>query len=207
MRAVLFDVDGVLIDSYGGYRKVWGQWSEARELDFPTVWAATHGRRPIDAINDVAPHLDPAFEYEQLRTIMHQIGDQFPPMPGAAALTSSLPAAQWGVVTSGQKRTVLRRFEQSGIPSPTVFIDGSDVVIGKPDPAGYLLGGSLLGADPVQCLVVEDAPDGVRAGKAAGMTVLAVATTHTTQELHGADHIVNDLQSGEVTIRQWLVGN
>lgn len=204
MRALLFDVDGVLIDSYAGYRMVWNRWSESRGLDAELVWAATHGRRPVDTLADIAPHLDASVEYAALRQLMRQVGDRFPPMPGAAKLTTGLPSEQWGVVTSGQRQTVLARFARSGIPAPRVLVDSGDVKNGKPAPDGYLLAASTLGANPVDCLVVEDAPGGVDAGKAAGMRVLAIAATHDVRELDRADQIVPDLVAAAPLIRSWL---
>lgn len=186
---------------------VWNQWSESWGLDAELVWAATHGRRPIDTIADVAPHLDASVEYAALRQIMHRIGDRFPPTPGAAALTTGLPLERWGVVTSGQRQTVLARFARFGIPAPTVLVDGGDVKAGKPAPEGYLLAASVLGANPVDCLVVEDAPSGVEAGSAAGMRVLAIATTHDVQDLGNADHIAPDLVAAAPLIRSWLRGD
>ena len=207
MRAVLFDVDGVLIDSYVGYRLVWNQWSEARGLDAELVWAATHGRRPVDTIADVAPSLDASVEYTALREIMERLGDRFPSMPAAAELTTGLPSKQWGVVTSGQRQTVLARFARSGIPTPAVLVDSGDVEFGKPAPDGYLLGAGMLGAAPADCLVVEDAPGGVEAGKAAGMRVLAIASTHSVRDLDGADQIAPNLSAAAPTIHAWLANN
>lgn len=183
---------------------VWNRWSESRGLDAELVWAATHGRRPVDTIADIAPHLDASVEYSALRQLMGRIGDRFPPMPGAATLTTGLPSEQWGVVTSGQRQTVLARFERSGIPTPSVLVDSGDVKNGKPAPDGYLLAASILGATPVGCLVVEDAPAGVDAGKAAGMKVLAIAATHDVRELYMADLIAPDLVAAAPLIRSWL---
>lgn len=207
MRALLFDVDGVLIDSYAGYRLVWNKWSDAQGLDAELVWAATHGRRPVDTVAGIAPHLDAVAEYSSLRQIMDRVGDRFPPMPGASELTAGLPSEQWGVVTSGQRQTVLARFARLGIPAPTVLVDGGDVEFGKPAPDGYLLAASMLGAVPADCLVLEDAPGGVEAGKAAGMKVLAIASTHHVRDLGAADQIAPDLIAATPIIKSWLADN
>lgn len=204
MRAVLFDVDGVLIDSYDGYREVWSRWCSLRGIDLELAWAATHGRRPVDTVAEVAPHLVPEEEYAVIRGLMADVGDRFPAFPGAAPLLRALPSEAWAVVTSGQRPTVLTRFEEHGLPEPTVFIDSGDVAAGKPSPEGYLKAAALLGVPPAGCLVVEDAPAGVRAGKAAGMTVVAVATTHHLDELADADAAFPSLSQAEPHIRAWL---
>jgi sugar-phosphatase len=199
VRAVLFDVDGVVLDSYAGYRSVWSRWCALRGVDLELAWAATHGRRPTETVAEVAAHLDPQDEYLVLKALLAEAGDVFPAYEAAPALLSALPASGWGVVTSGQRETVLARFEASCIPAPAVLVDGDDVTSGKPSPEGYLKAALLIGAAPEDCLVVEDAPAGVAAGKAAGMTVLALSTTHVRQELSNDQNLWMAL--GEVTRR------
>lgn len=206
MRTALFDVDGVLLDSYAGYREVWSRWCALRDINLELAWAATHGRRPGETVAEVAPHLNPEDEYVLLRQLLVEVGDRFPAFEAAGPLLSSLPTNTWGVVTSGQRATVLTRFAASGLPQPAVLVDGQDVKAGKPSPAGYLLGASLLGADPLDCLVLEDAPAGVRAGKAAGMTVLAISSTHAPADLTKADTVAATLAEAAPAIHSWLRG-
>lgn len=206
MRAVLFDVDGVLLDSYAGYREVWSRWCLLREVDLELAWAATHGRRPVETVAEVAPHLTPDEEYVVLKRLLDEVGDLFPAFEAAGPLLHALPLNSWAVVTSGQRHTVLARFEAHGLPQPSVFVDGDDVAEGKPSPEGYLKAASLLGVRPADCLVVEDAPAGVRAGKAAGMTVLAVASTHRADELADADEVILSLAQAGSRVGDWLNG-
>lgn len=206
MAAVLFDVDGVLLNSCAGYRGVWSRWCELRGVDFEVAWAATHGRRPVETVAEVAAHLDPREEYLLLRDILAASMDAFPAFPGARPLLVSLPSDLWGVVTSGQRATVLARFVLEGLRAPGVFIDGDDVALGKPAPDGYLQAASRLGVPPDACLVVEDAPAGVLAGKAAGMRVIAIASTHSRSDLNPADHHANSLEEATPFIRAWLTG-
>lgn len=204
MRAVLFDVDGVLLDSYAGYREVWSRWCALRGVDVELAWAATHGRRPVDTVAEVAPHLTPEDEYLVLKALLMEVGERSPAFPAAAPLLKDLTPGSWGVVTSGQRRTVLSRFAASGLPGPAVLVDGDDVTEGKPSPEGYLRAARLLGARPSHCLVVEDAPAGVRAGRAAGMTVLGIASTHSPEELTAADVVVPSLADAVPRVRGWL---
>ncbi len=206
MRVALFDVDGVLLDSYAGYREVWARWCSLREVDLELAWAATHGRRPIETVAEVAPHLTPLDEYVVLQQFSAEAGDRFPAFEGAAALVSTLPSDAWAVVTSGQRATVLTRFANSGIPAPMVLVDGDDVAGGKPSPEGYKLAAELLGAAPSDCLVLEDTPAGVRAGRSAGMTVLAVCSTHSWDALTEADVVVSSLTEAVPHVQRWLDG-
>lgn len=206
MPAVLFDVDGVLLNSCAGYREVWSRWCELRGVDLEVAWAATHGRRPLETIAEVAAHLDPQEEYLALQEFLAASMDAFPAFPAALPLLLSLPSDRWGVVTSGQRVTVLARFVLEGLPTPGVFIDGDDVALGKPAPDGYLQAASRLGVPPDACLVVEDAPAGVLAGKAAGMRVIAIASTHSRSDLNLADHHADSLEDATPFIRAWLNG-
>ncbi len=203
MRAVLFDVDGVLLDSYAGYREVWSRWCTARDVDFERAWAATHGRKPVETVAEVAAHLDPEAEYAFLEQLLAAVGES-PAFPTARTLLHALPLGRWGVVTSGEREMVLRRFRLAGVPEPQVLVDGEDVSRGKPSPQGYLLAAERLDIEPSACLVVEDAPAGIAAGKAAGMTVLALATTHALTELGSADSHKPSLADAEEVIRAWL---
>lgn len=206
MTAVLFDVDGVLVDSYAGYREVWSRWCDLRQVDLQLAWAATHGRRPVETVAEVAPHLVAQDEYVVLQQLLGEVGNRFPVFAAAAPLLSALPPDAWGVVTSGQRSTVLARFRAGSLPCPSVLVDGDDVVHGKPSPEGYLTAAAQIGADPSECLVVEDAPAGIRAGRAAGMTVLAISSTHAPEELSYAHTVVPSLAHAGPHILEWLRG-
>lgn len=205
MKAVLFDVDGVLLNSWAAHRRIWRAWTDRHSLDFEVVWAATHGRRIVETLADVAPELDPGVEEALLREIMLAEGDgAFPAHDGARDLLAGLPADRWGIVTSAKGDNVRDRFRVAGLPAPEVLIDNGAVSIGKPSPEGYLAGAAALGADPQDCLVVEDAPAGITAGVAAGMRVLAVATTHSVEEIADAHSWASSLEAAAPEIRGWL---
>jgi sugar-phosphatase len=117
---------------------------------------------------------------------------------------TGLPAGRWGIVTSAKGDNVRERFRVAGLPAPDVLIDNGAVSTGKPSPEGYLAGAVALGADPPDCLVVEDAPAGITAGVAAGMRVLAVATTHSVAEISDAHAWASSLEVAAPEIRGWL---
>ncbi|MFJ2745125.1 HAD-IA family hydrolase [Streptomyces sp. NPDC087440] len=183
IAAVLFDVDGVLLDSTAAHRRVWNTWALMRGLDTETVWRLTFGRRPEDTVRDAAPHLDPGAERRVLDGLLASGTDRFPPVDGAAALLRGLRAGAWAIVTSGDRASVHARFRTAGLPLPDVQVYAADVGAAKPAPDCYLLAAARLGVEAAECLVVEDAPAGVRAGRAAGCTVAGLTTTHTEDAL------------------------
>jgi len=205
-RAILFDADGVLVDSHGGYRAVWERWSQLQGLDTEVVLTATHARRPVDTIAEVAPHLDAAAEYARLITYVQDLPESFPVFPDAAPLLAQLPLNRWAVVTSGDAERVRARLAAGGLPLPAVLVDGAAVTHGKPAPEGYLLAARQLGTSPLDCLVIEDAPAGVHAARAAGMRVVALTTSHEAAVLHDADLVVDSLAQAQPTIMAWMDG-
>ena len=193
--AVLFDIDGTLADSTGSVERSWARLGRAHGLDVERLLSVTHGRRardtieeffPADQVDDAAAEL---FGYET--------GDveEITALPGALRILEGLPADRWAAVTSGGRELMGIRLAAAGLPVPDVFIAAEDVTDGKPDPQGYRMAAERLGVDPSRCLVVEDAPAGVGAGRHAGATVLAVATSHDLDRLTDADHVVADLST------------
>ncbi|MFA5891086.1 MAG: HAD-IA family hydrolase [Actinomycetota bacterium] len=204
MRAVLLDVDGVLLNSAEAFRTVWQTWATRHALDFDPVWAATHGRRPIDTIEEVAGHLNSGEEYAQLQMLVDDPGLRFPPMEGAEELLAALPRDRWALVTSSHAGKVRARFARVGLPVPKVVVDGTSVTRGKPAPDCYLLAAELLGTDPAACLVVEDAPAGVEAALAAGARVVGITATHPASALSNAHTLVGCLQEVRPLVEHWL---
>jgi len=207
VRAVLFDADGVLIDSHRGYRSVWDRWSRLHALDADLVHAATHARRPVDTIAAVAPHLDPHLEYARLAAFVEELPDAFPVFAGTPELLADLPASRWGIVTSGDAGTVCARLIAGAAAVPDVLVDGHAVTRGKPDPEGFLLAAKLLGVAPGDCLVVEDAPAGLEAAVCAGMDRIGITTSHPADDLHAASVVVDSLIEARTHITRWLQGH
>lgn len=188
----LFDIDGTLVDSTPAVERSWRTWAAENGLDGDAILAVCHGRRAEDTLSDLlAPELVPA-AYRRLLALEMADLDSVVALPGAEDLLRSLPRDRWAAVTSGGRELMTARLQAAGLPVPDVLVAAEDVAVGKPDPAGYLLAAQRLGADPADCVVVEDAPAGLEAGRRAGCRVLAVATSHTPEQLAGWE-VIPDL--------------
>ena len=196
-RAVLFDLDGVLVDSTPAVARVWGWWATQHGFDPEDTVRRAHGRPSLTTIRELLPNAD--HEAENNEVERREIADLegVIPLPGAMNLLHSLPSDRWTIATSCTRDLAHVRVQASGLPLPPNLITADDVRIGKPDPEPYIKAATLLGFLPEDCVVVEDAPAGIRAGKAAGARVLALRTTANDDELRaaGADFIVDNLDS------------
>jgi len=192
-RAVLSDLDGVLVDSSAAIESTWRGFAERHGLDPEHVLACGHGRRAIDLIRLTTPHLDAEAEVARIEREEIERTIDLQALPGACELVESVPARRFAVVTSASRALAVARLSAAGIPVPEVLVTAEQVEEGKPDPAGYLRAAALLGVDPAHCFVLEDAPVGVEAGLAAGMTVVAVLTTTDEGSLRNAHSRVPDL--------------
>jgi sugar-phosphatase len=192
--ALLFDLDGVLIDSTPAVARVWHQWAVEHGLDPETVIRMAHGRPSRTTIRDLLPNADIDREDREVeRREMHDL-DGVVLLPGARDLLNALPAERWTIATSCTRALAEVRLRAAGLPIPRTLTTSSDVKIGKPDPEPYLKAAAKLGFAATDCIVVEDAPAGVRAGKAAGARVIAFLTTMPRHDLEkaGADWIVQN---------------
>ena len=186
VAAVLFDCDGVLVDSAASVERAWRRWATERGLDEDAVVAVAHGRRTEDTLVDLGFSDDLAAEVERIESAEVADAASVSAYPEAAALLPTLPPDAWAVVTSGTPALVTSRLAAAGLPLPPVLVTADDVAAGKPDPQGYLKAAQRLGRAPADCLVIEDAPAGVQAALAAGMRVVALPTTHPAEELAAA---------------------
>ena len=194
-RAVLSDLDGVLVDSGAVIEGTWRRFAARHGLDADHVLAESHGRRTVDLIRLVAPHLDAAAEAARIEQEEIASAGGLRALPGARELVASIPAERFAIVTSGTRPLAVARLRAAGLPVPRVLVTAEEVDHGKPDPAGYLRAAELLGVEPAHSLVLEDAPAGVEAGLAAGMTVVAVLTTNDESSLRHAHSTVPDLRA------------
>jgi mannitol-1-/sugar-/sorbitol-6-phosphatase len=192
--ALLFDLDGVLIDSTPAVERVWHQWALEHGFNPDEVVASAHGRPSLATVRDYLPNADHAAENREVerREIADLAG--VVPLPGAVALLASLPPDRWTIVTSCTRRLAEIRIKAAGLPLPTRMVTSTDITHGKPHPEPYLKGASLLGFPAAQCVVIEDAPAGIRAGKSAAARVIALQTTAPPAALReaGADWILNN---------------
>jgi sugar-phosphatase len=201
--AILFDLDGVLADSTPSVTRAWSAWARRVGLEPEWLLRRVHGRRAIDTIRAVRPELDADSELATLVADETTDNADVVEIPGARALVSALPADRWAIVTSGLRPVATARLVAAGVPIPRVMVTAESINRGKPDPEAYLKGAAELGVAPKDCLVVEDAPAGAAAARAAGMQLLGLATTHQADELEPAALVVPDLT--HITVR--LVGD
>ena len=199
-RALLFDLDGVLVDSTANVERHWSVWGRRHGLDPHVLLPIVHGRRAIDTIRVVTPWLDAERELADLVVMEAEDTDGVVAMPGAAELLAKLDGARWAVVTSGVRAVAVARLESSGLPVPRALVTADQVQNGKPDPEGYLAGAKLLDTDPADCTVVEDAPAGAAAARAAGAHLVAIGSTHPLEMLGDADLALNRLADLDVTV-------
>jgi sugar-phosphatase len=185
--AVLFDLDGVLVDSSECVVRLWRRWAAEHDLDLDEIMRVVHGRPTIETISLVAPHLPAKEEAARFDAAEAIDTDGVTGIEGASRLVHFLPSDAWAVVTSGTRDTAMTRLTYTGLPVPSVLITADDIRRGKPDPEAYLLAAAKLGIAPGRCVVVEDAPVGISAAHSAGMRVVAVETTYSQIELREAD--------------------
>jgi sugar-phosphatase len=175
--ALLFDMDGVLINSTPAVARVWRRWAMERGFDPDEVVERAHGRPSLTTVREYLPSADHEAENHEVERREIEDLEGVVPLPGALDLLSSLPEDRWTIVTSCTRPLAQVRIKAAGLPLPKKLITSNDIVHGKPDPEPYLKAASLLGFAPRDCVVVEDVPPGIRAGKAAGARVIAFKTT------------------------------
>ena len=188
---LLFDLDGVLIDSTPAVTRVWKNWAIEHGFDPQEVIERAHGRPSLSTIRDFLPNAD--HQAENLVVERREIEDLegVVPLPGAKELLVSLPSDRWTIVTSCTRKLAETRIKAAGLPLPKLLLTSSEVTHGKPHPEPYLKGAKMLGLDASHCVVFEDVPAGIRSGKDAGARVIAFRTTAGDSELNqaGADWI------------------
>jgi len=192
-QAILFDLDGVLVDSTQAVERVWRKWAAQHKLDSQLVLEQAHGRRTIETIRIVAPRLDADAETDNVEEMEIADKEGIIAIPGAADLLRSLPADRFTIVTSATRALASARLRYAGLPVPERIITADDVTEGKPSPEPYLKGAATLRITPADCLVFEDTPAGVESARAGGMRVIALTSTYSADELTAADAVLNSL--------------
>jgi len=190
--AFLFDLDGVLVDSRGVVERTCLRWAERHQLDPDTVVRVAQGRRTSDTVRALAPHLDQAREVAWLDEMELTDVEGLREVPGVRQFLAALPAGAWAVVTSCGRELAELRLSSVGLPIPVIVVTSEDVSHGKPSPEGYRLGAKRLGYDAKDCIVFEDAPPGIAAGRDAGARVIALSTTQPDGDFAGAVTVIPD---------------
>ncbi len=198
--AILFDLDGVLVDSTRSIERQWRAWAREHGIDGDLVMATSHGVRSREIIKAVAPHLDAEAEARKLEALEAADRDGVSVMSGALDLVRSIPEDCWCVVTSGTRRLAEARLQLAGIPLPKIMVTADDVSHGKPHPEPYLKGAELLRTKPGECLVIEDAPAGILAARAGGMKVLGLTSTYPASALMQADQVIQKLDQIRLSV-------
>jgi len=193
-EGVLFDLDGVLVDSTPAVARVWAWWAKQHGFDPDETVRLAHGRPSIATIRELLPNADHEAENREVERREIEDVDGVVPLPGTVELLRALPLERWAIVTSCTKRLAYVRIRAAGLPEPNFIVTSDDITCGKPDPEPYSKGAGALSLAPDDCIVIEDAPAGIRAGKAAGARVVALQTTEHDDLLlaAGTDYIVRD---------------
>jgi sugar-phosphatase len=200
VAALISDMDGVLVDTGGVYDRHWERWAEQHAIPPAHIIAVHFGRPAAETIRLVAPELDAIAEARRFNEALAEDPSAAGvlAMPGALELADAIPAERWAIATSAPRVMAERWLAHIGLALPSVMVAVEDVVRGKPAPDPYLRAAELLGVAAADCLVIEDAPAGVSAARAAGATVLGVLSTHTAAQLEDADHHAAALDQVEI---------
>jgi sugar-phosphatase len=193
-EAILFDMDGTLVDSTICVESTWRNWAMRHDIDIQRLLQVAHGRQNHETIRIIAPHLNTPEEIASLVRAEEECQDGIVAVPGARDLVDTLPLDCWAVVTSAWRRLAEIRLQCAGLPLPGVLITADEVKLSKPHPEGYLAAAAGLGIEPAECLVFEDAPAGIEAASAAGMNVVGVKTTFSHEQL-GCEWCIGDFRS------------
>ncbi|GHF28387.1 phosphatase [Streptomyces mashuensis] len=196
--AVLFDLDGTLVDSYQDAEDCWGEWARSAGVGDVFDLADFYGQKRADIVRTLLPHLtedEIRHHAEQVRLAERARVAKVVALPGAAELLASLPRDRWALVTSNDTEVAQARLRSAGLPVPDVIVSADDVLRPKPDPEGFLLAAQKLGVDPATAVGVDDSPHGIAAARAAGMTTVAVRFRHGDAELAAAHTVVDGVGS------------
>jgi sugar-phosphatase len=200
-KAVLFDLDGVLIDSTRAVARVWHRWAVEHGFDPDEVVTRAHGRPSLTTVREYLPTADHAVENREVERREMADLEGVVLLPGSSRLLTELPPDRWTIVTSCTRPLAETRLRAAGLPIPKLMITSNDIINGKPHPEPYLKGAAVLGFSAADCVVMEDVPAGIRSGKASGASVIAFRTTVEDSELvaAGADWVLNNCASISVS--------
>lgn len=187
-KAILFDMDGTLVDSTAIVERAWGNWAARHNLSLPDILAFSHGRPTISTLEQFRPGHDHTSDLEELAQFEETETGGILAVPGAAEILHVMQAQNhpWALVTSAWRKLAETRVLAAGLPLPTVIVPIDEIQNGKPDPEGFLFAAAQLGVKPKDCVVFEDTRPGIDAGLRAGMQVIALLTTCSAEQLNHA---------------------
>lgn len=197
-RAILFDLDGTLVDSYRDAEHCWSDWADSVGVGDDFDLSRYYGRKRADIIRDLLPDLSEAEiadHAKQVRLAEGAYTGQTVALPGAGELLNSLPADRWAIVTSNDTEVAQARLRAAGLPVPTVLVSEDEVTHAKPHPEAFLLGASRLGIDPPTAIAVDDSPIGIEAANAAGSVTIGVRFRHDNAALAAAHAVYDNVGS------------
>lgn len=205
--ALLFDLDGVLINSTPAVARVWRRWAVEHGFDPEEVVTRAHGRPSLTTVKEYLPHADHEAENREVERREIEDIEGVVPLPGALELLASIPEGRWTIVTSCTRPLAEVRIRAAGLPLPKKLITSNDIVQGKPHPEPYLKGAAVLGFAATECVVFEDVPAGIQSGKAAGARVIAYTTTAPEPVLRnaGADWVLRSCADVRLTGKDPIV--
>jgi sugar-phosphatase len=192
--AILFDCDGVLVNSLASVERQWRKFADRHGLDPEHVIHTAHGHRTVETVHILIPHLDAAGEAAIVEQNEIEDVEGLIAIDGARELLTTLPRDRWVVVTSGTRALATKRLAAAELPQPAHMVPADEVSRGKPDPEPYLKGARLIGFDPETCLVFEDAPSGIKSARTAGARVIGVPGTYKAEDLSEAEALVRSFR-------------
>ena len=200
-KAVLFDMDGTLVDSTQVVERAWGAWAGRHDILLKDVLSFSHGRPTISTLEHFLPGCDHAAELEELAHFEETQTEGILAVKGAANVLQVLQAQNhpWAVVTSAWRKLAEIRIMAAGLPLPAVLVPIDEIRNGKPDPEGFLQAAAHLGVAPEECIVFEDTRPGIEAGLNGGMQVVGLLTTCSHEQLRHHP-LIGDFRNVEIRI-------
>ena len=182
-KAILFDMDGTLVDSTHVVERAWGWWAARHDLPTDMVLAFSHGRPTIATMDHFFPARDNREELKEMELYEEMQLEGIVAVPGAAQVVQALRGHPWAIVTSAWRKLAEARITAAGLPLPDVIVPVDEIRNGKPHPEGFFYAAEQLGVAPEECLVFEDTRPGIEAGLNAGMRVVGLLRTVPAEQL------------------------